>query len=110
MPGLRVCGLASPARGAQETCVWRISLEPGTPGFPHAVTREEVFVATAGVARVTVDGVASELRAGDALVVPGGVEFALANEGAERFEAVVAFPVGGQAVTADGAFTPPWAV
>ena len=75
-----------------------------------AMTREEIFVATAGVARVTVDGVSSELRAGDALVVPGGVQFALANDGAEQFEAVVAFPVGGQAVTADGTFTPPWAL
>ena len=109
LPGLTVHGLASPRRGASETCVWRLRLDPGTPGFPHAVTREEVFVATSGAAQVTLDGVASELRPGDALVVPSGVTFALANLSAQPFEAVVSLPVGGQAVTGDGTFTPPWA-
>lgn len=109
LPGLTVQGLASPKRGATETCVWRISLAPGAPGLPHAVTREEVFVATAGAARVTLDGATTELVAGDALVVPKGVQFTLANPSDAPFEAVVSFPVGGQAVTGDGTFTPPWA-
>jgi mannose-6-phosphate isomerase-like protein (cupin superfamily) len=109
LPGLTVRGLASPRRGARETSVWRILLAPGTPGTPHAVTREEVFVATAGTAQVTLAGGTSELRTGDALVVPAGVPFSLANVGDEPFEAIVSFPVGGQAVVGDGAFTPPWA-
>jgi quercetin dioxygenase-like cupin family protein len=109
LPGLVVEGLASPRRGASETCVWRIALAPGAPGVPHAVTREEIFVAVAGRARVTLAGESSELRAGDALVVPRGVDFALANPSAEPFEAVVSLPVGGQAVTPEGTFTPPWA-
>ncbi len=109
LPGLTVHGLASPRRGATETCVWRIALAPGTPGFPHELTREEVFVAIAGAAEVTLDGVPHPLAAGDALVVAKGVRFALANPSAEPFEAIVSLPVGGQAVTADGTFTPPWA-
>ena len=109
LPGLTVRGLASPRRGARETSVWRIALAPGTPGTPHAVTREEVFVATAGVALVTLAGGTSELRAGDALVVPAGVSFSLSNPAEEPFEAIVSFPVGGQAVVGGGAFTPPWA-
>lgn len=109
LPGLTVRGLASPCRGARETAVWRIELAPGAPGTLHMVTREEVFVATAGTAQVTLAGATSELRAGDALVVPAGVPFALANPASEPFEAVVSFPVGGQAVTGDCAFTPPWA-
>ncbi len=96
LPGLTVRGLASPRRGAAETCVWRIQLAPGAPAVPHSCTREEVFVATAG-------------GAGDALIVPSGVLFALGNPTAEPFEAIVTLPVGGQAVTAEATFTPPWA-
>lgn len=109
LPGLTVSGLASPRRGAAETCVWRIQLAPGAPAVPHSCTREEVFVATAGRAEVTLDGVTSELCAGDALIVPSGVRFALGNPTGEPFEAVVTLPVGGQAVTAEATFTPPWA-
>lgn len=110
LPGLTVCGLASPSRGARETAVWRLSLAPGAPGLPHRVTREEVFVATAGTAVATLDDAEHEVSAGDVLIVPAGVTFALANRGDTPFEAVAALPVGGQAVTADGTFTPPWAV
>src|SRR3954470_3995671 len=102
LPGLTVHALASPSRGATETCVWRISLGPGTPGLPHQVTREEIFVITAGTARVTIDGATSDLVAGDALVVPQGVPFCLENVSKKPCEAVVSFPVGGQAVTSEG--------
>jgi quercetin dioxygenase-like cupin family protein len=109
IPGLEVRGLASPRRGSRETAVWQLTMAPGTPGFPHAVTREEIFVATAGSAHVTLDGQTHELAAGDTLIVPPGTQFALANPSGEPFQATVAFPVGGQAVTPDGTFTPPWA-
>jgi quercetin dioxygenase-like cupin family protein len=105
-----VLGLASPSRGASETAVWRLTLEAGAPGAVHSLDREEVFVALAGAARATVGGDEHELAAGEALVVPAGVEFALANPHDEPFEAVVAFPVGGRATLPGGEpFTPPWA-
>jgi mannose-6-phosphate isomerase-like protein (cupin superfamily) len=110
LPGLEVTGLASPRRGAAETCVWRLALDPGAPGVPHRVTREEIFVALSGSAVAKMGESEQTLRAGDALVVPPDTEFSLANRGGEPFEAVVAFPVGGEAVTGDDApFTPPWA-
>ena len=110
MPGLAVTGLASPSRGARETCAWRLTLAPGTPGALHSVDREEIFVAIAGRALATVGGVEHELATGDALVVPAGEPFALANPGDEPFEAIVALPVGGRATMPEGeAFTPPWA-
>ena len=108
LPNLKVRGLASPKRGAKETCVWHLSLAPGAEGFPHRVTREEIFVVTAGDAVATLDGKTHELHQGDALVVPSGVEFALANRSADAFEAVVSLPVGGRAVTGQGEITPPW--
>jgi quercetin dioxygenase-like cupin family protein len=109
LPGLTVQGLASPRRGSVETSVWTIALAPGAPGVPHSCTREEIFVALSGAATVTLNGEELAFRAGDALVVPAGVRFSLANSAAEPFEAVVSLPVGGQAVTAEGTFTPPWA-
>jgi mannose-6-phosphate isomerase-like protein (cupin superfamily) len=110
LPGLCVTGLASPSRGAAETCTWHLALEPGTGGVPHRVTREEIFVALRGSAVALVDRKEQTLRAGDALVVPPDTEFSLANPSGEPFEAIVAFPVEGKAVSgSEGPFTPPWA-
>ena len=57
----------------------------------------------------TLGGTEHPLEAGDALVVPAGEPFALANPGTEPFEAIAALPVGGKARMATGdAFVPPW--
>lgn len=109
LAGCTFTGLAAPSRGASENSVWRIAVEPGAPGVPHSVTREEIFVALSGSAELTLGGVVQTLRAGDAAVVPAASEFSLANPHQEPFLAVVVLPVGGQAVTAEGTFTPPWA-
>ena len=110
LPGLTVTGIASPKRGASETCMWMIALAPGAPGFPHSVTREEIFVGLRGRAVVTVGGEDHVLGPGDAVILPAHTEFALANPSAETFEAMVTLPVGGKAI-ATGAprFLPPWA-
>ena len=72
--------------------------------------REEVFVAVAGRALATVDGHQQHLASGDALVVPAGRPFSLANPSAEPFQAVVALPVGGRAsMPGEAPFVPPWA-
>ena len=103
-------GLASPSRGAAETSVWRVTVEPGAPGAEHSVDREEVFVALSGRAVARLDGVEHRIGAGDALIVPANRAFSLANPHEEPFEAVVALPVGGRARTGDAEpFTPPWA-
>jgi quercetin dioxygenase-like cupin family protein len=110
LPGLDVTGLAAPSRGARETSVWRLTLAPGAPGALHSCDREEIFVALAGRATVTLGGVEHGLAAGDALVVPAGEPFALANPGDEPFEAIAALPVGGKAAMPAGEpFVPPWA-
>jgi quercetin dioxygenase-like cupin family protein len=109
MAGLTVTGLASPRRGAMETCVWRVRLAPSSPGVPHSVTREEIFVGLQGTALVTIDGAEHVLGPGDAIIVPPNTPFSLANPSSEPFEAVVSFPVGGKAVTTSSPFTPPWA-
>ena len=109
LPELSVLGLAAPSRGARETCVWRITLAPGTPGTPHAVDREEIFVALTGEARIELDGHTEVLGPGDTMIVPGGQSFSLSNPGAEPFTALTVLPVGGRAVLPGGEpFSPPW--
>ena len=109
IPGLRVAGLAAPSRGAQETCVFRITIAPGSPGAHHSVDREEIFVGLTGQARVELGSEASALAPGDALVVPAGQSFSLSNPSAEPFTALVVLPVGGKAMMPGAeAFSPPW--
>jgi mannose-6-phosphate isomerase-like protein (cupin superfamily) len=110
LPGLHVTGLASPARGSRETSVWRLTLAAATAGARHSVDREELFVALAGRAVVELGDETLELAAGDTLVVPPNVQFALSNPHAEPFEAIAALPVGGRARMPGGEpFVPPWA-
>jgi mannose-6-phosphate isomerase-like protein (cupin superfamily) len=108
--GTHVVGLAAPSRGAQETCAWRLTLAPGASSPDHTLDREEVFVALAGAARATLDGAGHDVRQGDGLIVPAGVEFRIATVGDEPFEAVACLPVGGRATVAGEAAAPPWVV
>jgi mannose-6-phosphate isomerase-like protein (cupin superfamily) len=110
IPGLTVTGFAAPSRGATETSVWVLEIAPETPGTPHALDREEVFVALAGRAAVELSGRHFSLEAGEALIVPAGETFAIGNPHAEPFRAVAAAPVGCHALLPDGErFVPPWA-
>jgi quercetin dioxygenase-like cupin family protein len=111
LPGTRFRSLATPSLGAAETAVWQIEIEPGTAATPpHALTREEVFVVLAGAASVRLGDDDATAVAGDAIVVPPGVAFTLANAGAGTLHLVCCLPVGGRARLDDGTeFTPPWA-
>jgi mannose-6-phosphate isomerase-like protein (cupin superfamily) len=74
------------------------------------LTREEVFVVLKGAASLRFADGHEEATAGDAIVVPAGVDFELTASGNEPVELVCCLPVGGQARLGDGTtFTPPWA-
>jgi quercetin dioxygenase-like cupin family protein len=106
----RFTSLATPSRGSTETSVWTVEIAPGSPGQPHRITREEVFVVLAGTAAVGLAGDTSLAGPGDAIVVPAGTTFTLAAAGDEPLRALCVLPVGGQAQHDDGEpFTPPWA-
>jgi mannose-6-phosphate isomerase-like protein (cupin superfamily) len=108
--GTRFTSLATPSRGSAETSVWIVEITPGTPGTPHRLTREEVFVVLAGRAELRLADEISYAGVGDAIVVPPGVPFALAAAGEEPLRAVCCLPVGGQGQLGEEApFTPPWA-
>lgn len=108
--GTHVIGLASPSRGASDTSVWRVTLDPGTASPTHALEREEVFVALSGAATATIAGVEHALATGDALIVPRDTPFSIACAGPDAFEAVCCLPAGAKAVVDGQAITPPWAV
>lgn len=108
--GTHVIGLASPSRGANDTSVWRVTLDAGTASPTHELEREEVFVALSGMATARVDGIDHQLSSGDALIVPRETPFSIACSGDAAFEAICCFPVGAKAVVDGKAFTPPWAV
>jgi mannose-6-phosphate isomerase-like protein (cupin superfamily) len=107
MPNATFTGLASPSRGAKETCVWKTRVQPGAGGAPHSFDHEEVLVAVTGAAVASLDGVEHPVAAGDAIVVPAGATFSLANPHDEPFEAVVALPVGALAFMNGQSLVPP---
>lgn len=108
--GTRFTSLATPSRGATDTSVWQVEILPGTPATPHSLTREEVFVVLDGAPSVRIGDDEAVANAGDAIVVPAGIAFALDNAGDRPLRLLCCLPVGGQARLADGTtFTPPWA-
>ena len=74
------------------------------------LTREEVFVVLDGRATVGIGGVESTAHPGDAIVVPRNTLFAIGNDGDSVLHMLCCLRVGGEAVTDDGTFTPPWAL
>lgn len=108
--GARFTTLASPNMGSAETSVWRVSIPADVPPTEHHVTREEVLVFLSGRGVAMLDGEAHPVGPGDTLVLPPRTPFSLRASSPEPLEAIVCFPVGGQAVVGQGEpFTPPWA-
>lgn len=105
--GTTITGLAAPSRGAQDVAIWRVRFAADNPSPTHSLTREETFLVLSGAIAARFDDRVETAGPGDVLIVPAGTDFSLvATDGPA--EAICAMPVGGQAVTADGAFTPPW--
>src|SRR5262245_21615813 len=95
--GTEVRGYASPSRGSASISAWRLALAPGAESPVHELTRDEAFLALAGVATVELAGETFELRAGDGLSVPPGTAFRIRNRGDAPFEAVACMAAEGQA-------------
>jgi quercetin dioxygenase-like cupin family protein len=103
-----ITGLASPSRGARDVAAWKVRFAPNFPSPTHSLTREETFLVLTGSVTACFSDHFETAGPGDVLMIPAGADFSLvAREGPA--EAICMMPVGGQAVTAQGAFTPPWA-
>jgi quercetin dioxygenase-like cupin family protein len=89
----------------------RVEIAPRTPAVIHEVSREELFLVVGRRARVCIGASEHDAAAGDTIVVPPHIPFAIANDSDEPLDAICCQPVSGQAVLAGGEpFTPPWAV
>jgi mannose-6-phosphate isomerase-like protein (cupin superfamily) len=108
IPGVTFIGMASPSRGTEQVCTWKIVVDANhESGEPHTLDRDEVFMVLSGSI-----GVAGEvLGPGDVLVVPAGDDIDVSNPGDVPAEVMVAIPAGFTATMADGTpfGTPPWA-
>ena len=103
-----ITGLVSPSRGAHDVAAWRIRFGPDAPSPTHSLTREETFLVLSGTLDARYADHVETAGPGDALIVPAEVEFSVtASRGPA--EAICVMPVGGEAVTAQGTFVPPWA-
>ncbi|WP_214318810.1 cupin domain-containing protein [Nonomuraea sediminis] len=94
LPNATFTGLASPSRGAKETCVWRTKVHPGAEPGMHSFDHEEVLVVVAGAGVAHLGESEHPVVTGDAIVVPSGTQFGLGNPHGEPLELIVALPVG----------------
>jgi quercetin dioxygenase-like cupin family protein len=109
MHGASFTAYASPERGSQELCAWRIEIPGHTKGIPHHVSREEVLYVLGGTIQASVDGRAEQAAAGDVILIPAGAKFAVDNLADGPATAWVTTSVGFRGVLPDGSWiTPPW--
>ena len=90
----RIVALVSPTTGSKETCAWHVSMAPGNPGQAHWVDHEQLFVVLAGSATAHLGAEEHVLEAGDALIVPAGETFSIANPNDDSFETLCIMPAG----------------
>ncbi len=107
--GLTAHPIAVPSRGSAELAIWHLEIAPGVKGEPHTVDREEVFVVRTGRLHGTLGGERCEIGPGDALIVPPGVLFGLANDGEEAAHVLVCTSAGIRATLNGRTVEPPWA-
>lgn len=106
--GTTIVGLTSPSRGARDVAAWRVHFAPDNPSPTHSLTREETFLVLSGSVTARFGDHIETAGQGDALIVRAGTDFSLAADDGPA-DAICIMPVGGEVVTADGTFTPPWA-
>jgi quercetin dioxygenase-like cupin family protein len=106
--GATITGLASPTRGSTDAAAWRVRLQGGRASPPHPMTHEEIFIVLDGALTARYEDREETAEAGGALIVKPGARFELIARDAPA-EAVCVMAAGGQAITDEATFTPPWA-
>ncbi|MFI7010985.1 cupin domain-containing protein [Streptomyces sp. NPDC050145] len=110
MHGVRFVSYATTDSGSKELAAWRGEIPAGTKATPHTVTREEILHLLSGSLRLTLDGTAHALTAGDTAIVNAGSELALENPADSPASVWVTTSVGLEATLRDGTrIAPPWA-
>jgi quercetin dioxygenase-like cupin family protein len=65
---------ASPTLGSEELSVWRVEMKATAQGPVHVVDSEQVWTGLSGQATITLGSDELELREGQAVVLPAGIE------------------------------------
>jgi quercetin dioxygenase-like cupin family protein len=107
--GSTFSSFVAPSRGSTQLCAWQLRVPAGLTGAAHRPTREEVLLLLDGELTITLDGTATDLAAGDVVLVPAGSELRV-DGGTSDATAWVTTTPGFEAVMADGSrIAPPWA-
>lgn len=107
--GSRFSSYASPSRGSEQLCGWRLEVPAGLEGATHWPTREELLLVLEGELHVTLDGATATAGPGSVVLVPADSEFRV-DGGSSGAVAWVSTTAGLQARLPDGStMSPPWA-
>ena len=107
--GSTFSSFVAPSRGSTQLCAWQLRVPAGLTGAAHRPTREEVLLVLDGDLTITLDATATDLVAGDVVLVPAGSELRV-DGGTSDATAWVTSTPGLEAVMADGSrIAPPWA-
>ncbi|MER5458616.1 cupin [Micromonospora sp. NPDC002389] len=109
-PAGQMFGLAGPSQGSAEVSTWRVELGEDAATPVHGIDAEQVWMPISGTFEVTVGDETKLVKAGQALVLPGGVMRQLKTVGGPA-QALVAMKVGGKAMlpNSDNKVPLPWA-
>ncbi|NEB79402.1 cupin domain-containing protein [Streptomyces sp. SID14478] len=108
--GVRFVSYAAPGTGSKELAAWRGEIPAGAKGPDHTISREEIFHVLTGSLRLTLDGTAHTLTAGDTAIANAGTTLGLENPTHAPATMWVTTSVGLEAELADGTrMAPPWA-
>ncbi len=101
---------ASPTVGDNALAVWRTEMAPGATGPLHATDVEQVVVVVEGRLLAVVDRTERVLAAGDAVVLPAGIQRRLSNAGGETVVTLTSALPGALATVGQAEPVPvPWA-
>ena len=108
-PNAAMTTLASPTQGGAGHAVWRVDMQPGQAGPPHAFDVEQVWTVLAGGATLAVADAEHALAPGDTAVIPAAVARRVVA-GDAGFTAIVSAAAGARATLTDGTDkgVPPW--
>ncbi|SNT63093.1 Cupin domain protein [Streptosporangium subroseum] len=101
-PNAVMTTLASPSQGGAGQVVWRVDMNPGQVGPPHAIDAEQVWTVLDGGATVELGDETLTVEPGDTLVMPADVPRRLSAAPATGFTAIVVAPAGMRAYVTDG--------
>jgi quercetin dioxygenase-like cupin family protein len=108
--GTTFTAYANSSTGTADLCAWSTRVPAGEPGLPHRVSREEIFLITAGTPRFTIDDETTEPAPGDVVITPAGSLLTIEALGDQDSIIWVTTTLGLTVKLPDGTeFAPPWA-